>query len=102
MVSVAALWAAHRDGNKDASDLLLLNYAPLVKYYVGRLEVTEFFDSDEMMDLGIRGLREAIEQYIPIPEIRFEEYARYKIESKVLDWIEENDRSYEEWWVDGE
>jgi RNA polymerase sigma factor for flagellar operon FliA len=74
---------------------LILQYAPLVKYVVGRLAITlpRVVDSDDVLSSGMLGLIEAIDRFDPTTGVKFETYAIARIrgaivdELRALDWI---------------
>ena len=74
---------------------LILQYAPLVKYVVGRLAIMlpRVMDSDDVLSSGVLGLIEAIDRFDPATGVKFETYAISRIrgaildELRALDWI---------------
>lgn len=74
---------------------LILQYAPLVKYVVGRLAIMlpRVMDSDDVLSSGVLGLIEAIDRFDPTTGVKFETYAISRIrgaildELRALDWI---------------
>jgi RNA polymerase sigma factor for flagellar operon FliA len=74
---------------------LIVQYAPLVKYVVGRLAIMlpRVLDSDDVLSAGVLGLIEAVDRYDPRMGVKFETYAIARIrgaiidELRALDWI---------------
>ncbi len=74
---------------------LIVQYAPLVKYVVGRLAIMlpRVLDSDDVLSAGVLGLIEAVDRYDPTTGVKFETYAIARIrgaiidELRALDWI---------------
>ena len=74
---------------------LILQYAPLVKYVVGRLAIVlpRVMESDDVLACGSLGLIEAIDRYDPSTGVKFETYAISRIrgaiidELRALDWL---------------
>lgn len=85
--SEAQLWERHRHRRRRSTDDLILHYAPLVKFVVGRLSscFPSHVDRTELFNVGLRGLWEAIERFDPDRGIRFESFASRRIRGAVLD-----------------
>ncbi len=98
MVSVAAtgqLWAEYvsdRDGR--VREQLILQYAPLVKYVVGRLAIglPTVLDFEDVLSYGTLGLIEAVERYDPTKGVKFETYAISRIRGSIIDALRALDR----------
>ena len=70
------LWAAYkRDGRHAARDELILRYAPLVQYVVGRMGVglPSHVERADLVSYGIFGLIDAVERFDPDLGCRFDE-----------------------------
>jgi len=86
-------YAAERD--PALREQLILQYAPLVKYVVGRLAIMlpRVVDSDDVLSSGSLGLIEAIDRFDPSTGVKFETYAISRIRGSIidelrsLDWI---------------
>src|SRR5437588_1617489 len=86
-------YAAERD--PALREQLILQYAPLVKYVVGRLAIMlpRVMDGDDVLSAGSLGLIEAIDRFDPTTGVKFETYAISRIrgsiidELRALDWI---------------
>jgi len=82
------LWAAYkRDGQHAARDELILRYAPLVQYVVGRMGVglPSHVERADLVSYGIFGLIDAVERFDPDLGCRFETYAVARIKGNILD-----------------
>lgn len=78
-------YAAQRDAT--TREQLILQYAPLVKYVVGRLAIMlpRVMDSDDVLSSGVMGLIEAIDRFDPTTGVKFETYAISRIRGAILD-----------------
>lgn len=73
---------------------LILQYAPLVKYVVGRLAIhlPTILDSEDVVSYGIFGLIEAVERFDPGRGLRFETYAIPRIRGAIIDSLRSLDQ----------
>ncbi len=90
-----ALWndyTARRDGA--TRERLILQYAPLVKYVVGRiaLNLPSVVDSDDVLSYGTIGLIDAVERFDPERGIKFETYAISRIRGAIIDALRSLDQ----------
>jgi RNA polymerase sigma factor FliA len=72
---------------------LVLQYAPLVKYVVGRVR-TRLPDSvlqDDLVSDGVLGLIDAIERFQPGPGLSFQTYAVPRIRGAIIDGLRSMD-----------
>ena len=79
---------------KQERDQLILKYAPLVKNVVGRLTFRlpiDAADREELINVGIIGLMEALEKFDNTRNVQFETYARFRIRGAVLDELRARD-----------
>jgi RNA polymerase sigma factor for flagellar operon FliA len=78
-------FAADRD--PALREQLILQYAPLVKYVVGRLAIMlpRILDSDDVLSIGTMGLIEAIDRYDPSTGVKFQTYAISRVRGSILD-----------------
>ncbi len=99
---LAALWQRFSaDGDPQARERLILQYAPLVKYVAGRVSVglPSHVEVADLTSYGMFGLIDAVERYDPARGVRFESYAIQRIrgaiidELRSLDWIPRSVRS---------
>jgi RNA polymerase sigma factor FliA len=68
---------------------LIVEYAPLVRFVVGRLGIppTGILDAEDLMSYGVIGLINAIDRYDPSRGIRFEAFATPRIRGAVIDQL---------------
>ncbi len=73
---------------------LILQYAPLVKYVVGRLAIglPNIMDFEDVLSYGTLGLIEAVERYDPSKGVKFETYAIARIRGAIIDALRALDR----------
>jgi RNA polymerase sigma factor for flagellar operon FliA len=85
------IFLKHRDASirQNAKEELILHYAPMIKFVVGRLNiyVGQAADLDDLMSYGIFGLIDAIEKFDNMKGVKFETYASLRIRGAVLDGI---------------
>ena len=84
-------YAAERDPG--IREQLILQYAPLVKYVVGRLAIMlpRILDSDDVLSIGTMGLIEAVDRYDPSTGVKFQTYAISRIRGSILDELRSQD-----------
>lgn len=70
-------------------DELVLRYAPLVSYVVGRLSVKlpTMLDKADLVQWGSMGLIDAVARYVRQPQADFEAYALSRIRGSILDQL---------------
>jgi RNA polymerase sigma factor for flagellar operon FliA len=99
---LSAAWASFKnDGDAQARESLILNYAPLVKYVAGRVSssLPQTVDTSDLISYGIFGLIDAIEKFDMERGIKFETYAIARIkgaiidELRAMDWVPRSVRS---------
>lgn len=75
--------------NPALRDELINEYAPLVRFVVGRLGIPPscMLDSDDLLSCGTIGLINAIDRYDPSRGSRFESFATARIRGAVIDHI---------------
>ncbi len=73
---------------------LILQYAPLVKYVVGRLAIglPAIMDFEDVISDGTIGLIEAVERFDPSKGVKFETYAISRIRGAIIDSLRRADR----------
>jgi len=92
--ATATLWREYRDApGPRTRDQLVLHYAGLVKYVVGRVAagLPGHVARDEMVNSGLMGLVGAIERFEPGSGATFESYAVHRIRGAVLDGLRRAD-----------
>jgi RNA polymerase sigma factor for flagellar operon FliA len=88
------VWTELRETNDPAiRNELVVQYAPLVKYVVGRLGVRlpEHVDQQDLVSEGVIGLMDAIERFDPERQIRFESFAIPRIHGAIIDSLRGQD-----------
>ncbi len=99
---IQRLWKRFKsEGDLQARDRLILNYAPLVKYVAGRMgsNFPSHVDESDLISYGLLGLISAIERFDPSRNIKFETYAIARIKGSILDelrsldWVPRSVRS---------
>lgn len=70
-------------------DKLINEYAPLVRFVVGRMGIpsTSILDAEDLVSYGIIGLINAIDRFDPARGIRFEAFATSRIRGAVIDQL---------------
>jgi RNA polymerase sigma factor for flagellar operon FliA len=83
------IWVRLRAGDRGARDELVVRYAPLVKYVIGRMAISlpAAMDSDDVLSAGTVGLLHAIDRFDPEQGVRFETYALQRIRGAIIDTI---------------
>jgi RNA polymerase sigma factor FliA len=83
------IWVRLRAGDRSARDELVVRYAPLVKYVIGRMAISlpAAMDSDDVLSAGTIGLLHAIDRFDPEQGVRFETYALQRIRGAIIDTI---------------
>lgn len=83
------VWVRLRGGDRGARDELVVRYAPLVKYVIGRMAISlpSAMDSDDVLSSGTIGLLHAIDRFDPEQGVRFETYALQRIRGAIIDTI---------------
>lgn len=68
-------------------DEIILKYAPLVKYVVGRIsmKLPSSVDLDDLFQAGILGLIDAVSKFDPERGYKFQTYAEFRIRGAILD-----------------
>ena len=66
---------------------MILRFAPLVRYVIGRLVLVlpRVFDHDDLLGYGTIGLIEAVDRYDPGRGVNFETFASERIRGSVID-----------------
>lgn len=87
--------AAERQDRLTDREAMIVRYAPLVKYVVGRLAISlpAVLDHDDLLGYGTLGLIDAVDRFDPARLVKFETYAVTRIRGyiidqlRALDWI---------------
>ena len=64
---------------------LIIKHLPLVKKLVSRIDAGYNYDLDDMINIGVIGLMDAIKKYDKSKNVPFEAYASLRIRGAVLD-----------------
>ena len=90
----SALWDRYKaQGDTEARDELILQYARLVKYIAGCLmpNLSTLVEMDELISYGIEGLIDAVEKFDHKRNIKFETYALVRIRGAMIDGLRSMD-----------
>jgi len=71
-----------------------MKYAPLVKNIVGRMAFKlpiDVADREDLINVGIMGLMEALDKFDQNRNVQFETYARFRIRGAILDELRSRD-----------
>lgn len=84
-------WIQCRD--RQACNMLMKKYMPLVRYHVGRISVglPKNVNKEDLMSLGMYGLYDALEKYDPERDLKFDTYATFRIRGAILDGLRKED-----------
>jgi len=94
-VANAQLWARYMQAHDPAvREQLIMQYAPLVKYVMGRLAISlpAILDYEDILSFGTIGLIEAVERFDPDKGVKFETYAISRIRGSIIDALRSLDR----------
>jgi RNA polymerase sigma factor FliA len=90
VISLADTWTEFlATKRQDLRDSLVTEYAPLVRFVVGRLGLppTSLLDAEDFVSYGIIGLLNAIDRFDPGRGVRFEAFATPRIRGAVIDQL---------------
>jgi RNA polymerase sigma factor FliA len=79
---------------KKERDKLIMQYGPLVKSTVGRMSIKlpiDAADREDLYNVGIIGLMEALDKFDQNRNVQFETYARFRIRGAILDELRSRD-----------
>jgi RNA polymerase sigma factor for flagellar operon FliA len=88
------LWKQYGETkSQEAREVLIIEYAPLVKLVAGRLSMYLGFnvEYDDLVGYGIFGLIDAIDKFDMMKDVKFETYASLRIRGAILDQIRKMD-----------
>jgi len=92
--NITNIWLKYRETNDPVlRDRLILEYAHLVKYCVGRLgmHLGAMIEHEDLVSYGIFGLIDAIEKFDHQKGVKFETYASLRIKGSIIDNIRKLD-----------
>lgn len=87
---VAELWKCFQnEADRQAREQLIVHYAPLVKYVVGRLAISlpRSLENEDLLGYGLIGLIEAVDRFDPERNVKFETFASARIRGHILDML---------------
>ena len=87
---IEQLWVRHcRDRDPALRERLIVQYAPLVKYVMGRMAVSMpgLLSNEDIISYGTIGLIQSVDRYDPAIGVKFETYAIRRIRGSILDAI---------------
>lgn len=71
----------------------IIEYLPLVKKIVGRIEVNEWeYEKDDLISIGVIGLMDAFKRYDKGKGVPFEAYATLRIKGTIIDELRKSGR----------
>src|SRR5579863_790519 len=88
--TIGDVWAEFAETHRtELRDKLIVEYAPLVRFVVGRLGIppTSVLDREDLISYGVIGLINAIDRYDLARGIRFEAFATPRIRGAVIDQL---------------
>jgi len=89
------LWQAYaKERAPELREQIILQYAPLVKYVMGRLAISlpAVLDYEDILSFGTIGLIEAVERFDYEKGVKFETYAISRIRGAIIDALRSLDR----------
>src|SRR4051812_14729469 len=89
-VEIDPRWRRLRDERDPGiREQLILQFAPLVKYVVGRMAVglPGVLGREDLLSYGTIGLIQAVDRFDPGQGVKFETYAIRRIQGSILDGI---------------
>lgn len=89
-LSVDEIWTAYKSsGDLELRNLLVMQYAPLVKYVAGRVRsgLPEWADQAALASDGVIGLMDAISKFEPSRGLQFQTYAVSRIRGAIIDGL---------------
>ncbi|GAB0057748.1 RNA polymerase sigma factor FliA [Candidatus Magnetaquicoccaceae bacterium FCR-1] len=74
-------------------DEVILKYAPIVKYVASRIsmKLPQSVDIDDLVQVGILGLIDAVSKFDPHRGIKFQTYAEFRVRGAILDELRSMD-----------
>ncbi|MBF0340137.1 MAG: FliA/WhiG family RNA polymerase sigma factor [Magnetococcales bacterium] len=74
-------------------DEVILKYAPIVKYVASRIsmKLPQSVDIDDLVQVGIMGLIDAVAKFDPYRGIKFQTYAEFRVRGAILDELRSTD-----------
>ncbi|WP_175614615.1 FliA/WhiG family RNA polymerase sigma factor [Piscibacillus halophilus] len=92
--SLTTLWDKwQKDRNKEAGNLLVEYYMPLVDYQVNRVfaHLPQNVDRQDVKSLAFMGLVDALEKFDLNRDLKFDTYASFRIKGAIIDGLRKED-----------
>lgn len=71
----------------------IVKYLPFVKRVVSRIDIkTTEYDKDDLFNIGVIGLMDALKKFDPAKKVSFESYAYIRIKGAVIDEVRKTSR----------
>lgn len=93
-MNVHKIWEEYKKNkNIKLKESLVIQYLPLVKYVIGKLQIkiSDNLEYDELLSIGCLGLIEAVEKFDPKFQVKFETYAISRIRGSIIDELRNRD-----------
>lgn len=100
-LSIDDLWQKYfTNKNPENRNILVLRYLPLVRFTIHKMNLPKYsiFSNEDVQDIGILGLIEAIDRFDPNLGTKFETFAVLRIRGRIIDeirridWLSRNAR----------
>jgi RNA polymerase sigma factor FliA len=74
-------------------DEVIIKFSPMVKYVAGRIsmKLPESVELDDLIQVGVLGLIDAVSKYDPKRGIKFQTYAEFRVRGAILDELRATD-----------
>jgi len=86
----ALLWKRYvKDRDRETRNEIVINYLYLVKYVSSDIQhnLPRSIEVDDLFEQGVIGLIEAVENFDPSRNVKFETYASRRIKGEILDYL---------------
>ncbi len=82
-----------KDGNLEAREELSISYLYLVNYIYGRIAINlpPHIDREDLEHQGIIGLLNALDNFDPSKNVKFETYASIRVRGAIIDYLRKQD-----------
>ena len=71
----------------------IVKYLPFVKRVVNRIDIKSTdYDKDDLFNIGVIGLMDALKKYDPSKKVTFESYAYIRIRGAIIDEVRKNSK----------
>lgn len=85
-VELQITWTAFREGDRQARDILIVEYTPLVRLVATQLSSRMYsVEQDDLLSYGIFGLIAAMERFDDARDVKFETFAVPRIRGAMID-----------------